>query len=121
MSVWVEILLGEPAAAGALLTEAEEDLRRVPDATAVHRHAEHLRTVLHSAAPDGQRPGLRLTEAEQRVVEMLSTHLSFAEIAAELDVSKNTVKTQAISAYRKLGVNSRSAAVEHARARGLVA
>src|SRR5207302_1561827 len=47
--VWVEILLGEPAAAAALLAEVEEDLRRVPDARAVHRRADQLRTLLHSS------------------------------------------------------------------------
>jgi LuxR family maltose regulon positive regulatory protein len=49
----------------------------------------------------------------------LSTHLSFREIGERLFVSSNTVKTQACSAYRKLGVSSRSAAVARMNELGL--
>jgi LuxR family maltose regulon positive regulatory protein len=52
-----------------------------------------------------------LTPAELRLVPLLATHLSFREIADELQVSRNTVKTQAISIYRKLGVSGRSEAI----------
>ena len=62
-----------------------------------------------------------LTAAEQRVLEFLPTNLSFASIAEECFVSRNTVKTQAISIYRKLGVSSRYNAVKIARELGLVA
>ena len=51
---------------------------------------------------------------------MLATHLSFREIGARLYVSRNTVKTQAISVYRKLGVSSRSDAIDRAAQLGLV-
>jgi LuxR family maltose regulon positive regulatory protein len=60
---------------------------------------------LRDAAPAG------LTPAELRLLPLLATHLTFREIAAELDVSRNTVKTQAISIYRKLGVSGRSEAI----------
>jgi len=46
---------------------------------------------------------------------MLSTHLSLPEIASELFLSPNTVKSQAVSIYRKLGVASRSQAVARSR------
>lgn len=52
-----------------------------------------------------------LTPAELRLLPLLATHLSFREIAEQLTVSRNTVKTQAISIYRKLGVTSRSDAI----------
>jgi LuxR family maltose regulon positive regulatory protein len=61
-----------------------------------------------------------LTAAELRLLPLLTTHLSFREIAEQLYVSRNTVKTQAISAYRKLGVSSRSDAIERAVTLGLV-
>ncbi len=61
-----------------------------------------------------------LTPAELRVLRLLPTHMSFAQIAAELYVSPNTVKTQAQSVYRKLGVSTRSAAVEAAVESGLL-
>jgi len=53
-------------------------------------------------------------------VPLLATHLSFRELGGRLYVSRNTIKTQAISAYRKLGVSNRSAAVERAIELGLV-
>jgi LuxR family maltose regulon positive regulatory protein len=61
-----------------------------------------------------------LTRAELRLLPMLSTHLSFKEIGERLHVSRNTIKTQAISVYRKLGVSSRSEAVAVAADLGLV-
>jgi LuxR family maltose regulon positive regulatory protein len=54
------------------------------------------------------------------VLPLLSTHLSFREIGERLHVSRNTIKTQAISVYRKLGVSSRSEAVTVAEDLGLV-
>jgi LuxR family maltose regulon positive regulatory protein len=64
--------------------------------------------------------GSGLTTAELRVLPLLATHLSFREIGECLYVSRNTIKTQAISVYRKLGVSSRSEAVARARELGLV-
>jgi LuxR family maltose regulon positive regulatory protein len=61
-----------------------------------------------------------LTTAELRLMPLLTTHLSFREIAEQLSVSRNTVKTQAISVYRKLNVSSRSEAIAYARGLGLV-
>jgi LuxR family maltose regulon positive regulatory protein len=46
--------------------------------------------------------------------------LSFEEIGERLHLSRNTIKTQAASVYRKLGVSTRSEAVEHAGRLGLV-
>jgi LuxR family maltose regulon positive regulatory protein len=61
-----------------------------------------------------------LTNAELRLVRLLPSHLSFGEIGARLHVSRNTVKSQALSVYRKLGVGCRSDAVAQARAAGLI-
>ena len=49
------------------------------------------------------------------VLPLLATHLSFPEIGAALFLSPNTVKSQAISLYRKLGVGTRSQAVARSR------
>jgi Bacterial regulatory proteins, luxR family len=46
--------------------------------------------------------------------------MSFREIGERLFVSRNTVKTQAISVYRKLGVSSRSEAIDQATKLGLL-
>lgn len=48
-----------------------------------------------------------LTRQEQRVLHFLVAELSYPEIARELVVSINTVKTQVNSIYRKLNVHSR--------------
>ena len=52
--------------------------------------------------------------------QLLPTHLSFRQMAADLHVSANTVKTHAHAVYRKLNVCSRSDAVVGARAVGLL-
>jgi LuxR family maltose regulon positive regulatory protein len=58
-----------------------------------------------------------LSERERAVLRLLPTLLSYPEIAGELFVSVNTVKTHVKSIYRKLDVTGRREAV--ARARGL--
>jgi LuxR family maltose regulon positive regulatory protein len=63
---------------------------------------------------------LSLTAAELRLLPLLTTHLSFREIGERLFVSRNTVKTQAISIYRKLGASSRAEAVDRAAELGLI-
>lgn len=58
--------------------------------------------------------------AELRILRFLPTHLSFREIAGRLNVSTNTVKTQAQSVYGKLKASSRSEAVARASEIGLL-
>jgi LuxR family transcriptional regulator, maltose regulon positive regulatory protein len=62
-----------------------------------------------------------LTHGETRVLHYLPTNLSAREIAGELYVSVNTVKTHQRHLYQKLGARTRSQAVEQARASGLLA
>jgi LuxR family maltose regulon positive regulatory protein len=66
-------------------------------------------------------PGEPLTESETRVLRYLPTHLGAPEIAAELHLSANTVKTHLRHLYQKLGAHSRQEAVQHARASGFLA
>ena len=63
---------------------------------------------------------MSLTGAELRLLPYLATHLMFPEIASRLFISRNTVKTEAVSIYRKLGVSSRSEAIERAVEVGLL-
>jgi ATP/maltotriose-dependent transcriptional regulator MalT len=59
--------------------------------------------------------GQRLTDRELTILRLLPTRLSQREIADELFVSVNTVKTHSRAIYRKLGVSSRQAATDRAR------
>lgn len=61
-----------------------------------------------------------LSEREMQVLRLLSTNLSNREIADELIVSINTVKTQIASIYAKLDAHAREDAVLKARALGLL-
>ena len=61
-----------------------------------------------------------LSKAELRLLPFLATHLSLRGIGERLFITRNTVKSEAISAYRKLGVSSRSEAVELAAELGLI-
>jgi LuxR family maltose regulon positive regulatory protein len=61
-----------------------------------------------------------LTEREQAVLHYLPSQLTQREIAAELYVSLNTVRTHCKAIYRKLGVGDRKAAVQAARDLGLL-
>jgi DNA-binding NarL/FixJ family response regulator len=61
-----------------------------------------------------------LTHGETRVLHYLPTNLSAPEIADELCLSVNTVKTHQRHLYQKLGARSRTQAVEKARALGLL-
>jgi LuxR family transcriptional regulator, maltose regulon positive regulatory protein len=53
------------------------------------------------------------------VLRLLPSHLTLREVASRLQ-SANTVKTQVHAVYRKLDARSRSEAVAHAGAIGLI-
>jgi LuxR family maltose regulon positive regulatory protein len=113
-------LVGEIDTARGIIGEAATLLADYPDPGRLPEFLADAKSRLDAIdAPLGVTAS-PLTPAELRVLTYLPTHLSFAEIAEESYVSRNTVKTQAIAVYRKLGVSSRGAAVERARAAGLL-
>lgn len=61
-----------------------------------------------------------LTRREQEVLNLLPSLRSLEEIAMDLTVSLNTVKTHVRSIYGKLGVQSRRQAVQTARGQGFL-
>ncbi|MBV8999439.1 MAG: AAA family ATPase [Solirubrobacterales bacterium] len=80
--------------------------------------------VLAGAVPPGGVPAGdvdALSEAELRVVRYLPTNLRTPEIASELFVSTNTVRTHLRHIYAKLGAHGRAEAVDRARQLGLLA
>jgi LuxR family maltose regulon positive regulatory protein len=73
-----------------------------------------------AAAAGGEEQQTMLSERELTVLGLLPSLLSFDEIAADLTVSVNTVKSHVRSIYTKLGVNSRRTAVLSAHEHGLL-
>jgi LuxR family maltose regulon positive regulatory protein len=114
------LALHDPRGASTLHHEAEEILRRRPRLGTLAAEAEEIRAEITSTVDESSGWASTLTAAELRLLPLLTTHLSFREIAERLFVSRNTVKTQAISVYRKLDASSRSEAIERAVALGLV-
>jgi LuxR family maltose regulon positive regulatory protein len=72
-----------------------------------------------AVAPGGQRL-IRLTRQEERLLCALSEDADEQALAVALEVSRNTVRTQLHTLYRKFGVNSRGALRAHARRQGLL-
>ncbi|MGH3181502.1 MAG: LuxR C-terminal-related transcriptional regulator, partial [Streptosporangiaceae bacterium] len=56
-----------------------------------------------------------LTEREREVLQLVSGMLNTAEVASEMYISVNTVKTHLKSIYRKLAAAHRAEAVRRAR------
>ncbi len=113
------LALGDPRA-HTLLDEIRDVLNDHPYLGVLADQADELETDLAAMPEHGNGAAAGLTGAELRLLPLLSTHLSFREIGEELFVSRNTIKTQAISVYRKLGVSSRSDAIDRAALLGLV-
>jgi LuxR family transcriptional regulator, maltose regulon positive regulatory protein len=118
--------LAEPE--GILLPFALVEIRELLERHRGHRtsHATLLSSILDlldgSSPPDAAPPLLDpLSDAELRVVRYLPGNLSAGEIASELCLSPNTVRTHMRHIYAKLDVHSRSEAVERARVLRLLA
>jgi LuxR family maltose regulon positive regulatory protein len=102
------------------MQEVSELLRRRPGLGNLIGQAQALRDRLANESGPSAPGASSLTAAEMRLLPMLSTHLSFAEIAAEMFLSRHTISSQAMSIYRKLEVGSRSQAVARSRELGLL-
>jgi LuxR family maltose regulon positive regulatory protein len=116
---------GEPAEARRLLARARGLLESLPDpGDGLGRLAQTEKTLRLRASsrdPGGtSAPYWELSERELDVLRLLPSKLSQREIAAELYVSFNTVRTHTRVIFRKLGVTSRAEAVARARELGLL-
>jgi ATP/maltotriose-dependent transcriptional regulator MalT len=72
------------------------------------------------AALDGSLLGSEPTGAELRVLRLLDSQRTLAEIASELYVTRDTVKSHVRRLYRRLGESTRAGAIATARERGLL-
>lgn len=111
------VILAEVALSGGDVTRAEHWVARSAsilhtwtDAGIFRQRVDRLRRALLEL-----RQLEPLTPMEERVLELLATHLTSTEIAESLVISRNTLKTHLRSLYRKLDVHSRSEAVGRAR------
>jgi LuxR family maltose regulon positive regulatory protein len=111
---------GDQATARHLLREIDDILVRRPALGALVAEVAQLRHVVSSSQRAGATGASPLTPAELRLLPYLQTHLTIREIAERTFVSRNTVSSQVSGIYRKLGVSSRTDAVEQATAVGLL-
>jgi LuxR family maltose regulon positive regulatory protein len=75
-----------------------------------------------ASPPAAERPPVEpLSDSELRLLRYLPTNLTAPEIAGELYVSRNTVKTHMRNLYAKLGTHRRAEAVARGRDLGLLA
>jgi ATP/maltotriose-dependent transcriptional regulator MalT len=120
--ILIEVLLGEVQLARGELEEAERWARRAeatlassPDPGMLRRRAKRLREALEE-----RRLADPLTAAERRVLDLLPTQFTAPQIAAQLFITTNTVKSHMKHLYTKLGVKTRTDAVERSRELGLL-
>jgi LuxR family transcriptional regulator, maltose regulon positive regulatory protein len=115
-SLWLADVVG----ARTFLAEASRLARRTTGAVTFAHWFDDAWAYMDTLAETKLAGPSSLTIAELRILRFLPSHRSFREIAAQLGVSANTVKTQAHAVYRKLGAASRSEAVARAEAAGLL-
>ena len=109
----ISLNLGDLAGALEFARVASDALQGYPDAGTLPARLQRFEERIRRGK------GYELTPAELRLIGFLPTHLSLQEIADRLHLSRPTVKTQVASIYQKLGIKSRSEAVEIIEQSGL--
>jgi LuxR family maltose regulon positive regulatory protein len=113
---------GQPELARAHFDEAGRILKTCADPGILTAIADEVEPVRGRGAPPDivlRSMPEPLTKRERNVLRLLNSELSLREIAAELFVSYNTVKSQTRAVYRKLGVSTRAEAVAISKRRTL--
>jgi LuxR family maltose regulon positive regulatory protein len=111
----VRLARGQAAEAERWAAKAEEVLAHYPDVGMLRGRTRRLREALEE-----RRMADPLTAAERRVLDLLPTQLTAGQMATRLFLTENTVKSHLSHIYRKLGVTTRTDAVEAARRLGLL-
>ncbi len=114
----------EPAAARRLLGRVRDILAALPDPGDGQRRLDRTEKALRLRSTRDRdaaaAPFWELSQRELEVLRLLPSRLSQREIAAELYVSFNTIRTHTRVIFSKLGVSSRTEAVARARELGLL-
>ena len=105
--------LGKRERSQAAITEARSIIGSCPDPGILTERLSACRRCPRADTSSGDE---KLTRRERRVLQLLTSDLSERDIGHELYVSHNTVHSHVRSIYRKLGVSSRSGALERTRA-----
>jgi len=113
------ISLGDTGGARAVLRQAHDIFHQRPGLGYLQKQAAELQSSLDRDPPASHGVS-SLTTAELRLLPLLPTHLTLAEIGERLHITRNTVKTQAVAIYRKFGVSSRGAAISRMYELGLL-
>jgi LuxR family maltose regulon positive regulatory protein len=113
------LALSDTDGAQLVVREAEQISRQRPQLGTLTASLQAMRRQLADAGSTLVGSST-LTAAELRLLPLLPTYLSFQDIADRLLVSRNTVKTHALSIYGKLQASSRGEAVERAVEIGLL-
>jgi LuxR family maltose regulon positive regulatory protein len=106
------VVTSAPQVASYVIMHAAR-MQRDPFTERMTAAALEVHAALQPAFQAGHGLAEPLTTAEQRILELLPTS-TYLEIAATRYISRNTVKTHLRSIYQKLGVGSRSEAIERA-------
>jgi LuxR family maltose regulon positive regulatory protein len=116
----VYFAMSDATTARHLLREIDDILQHRPALGVLVEEVSEFRRLLESSTQAGVIGVPPLTPAELRLLPYLQTHLTFRDIGERLFVSRNTVNSEIRSIYRKLGVSSRSEAVQEATRIGLL-
>lgn len=118
---YVRVFVDEGVPMVGLLSLALSRWKRKPEEGFIYRLLQVLQAetsgqeVFSPMVPNGEPPFEPLSTRERKVLRLLAAGLSNAEIASELVVSINTIRTQARSIYHKLNVKNRHEAAALAR------
>ncbi|HEX5696699.1 MAG TPA: LuxR C-terminal-related transcriptional regulator [Acidimicrobiia bacterium] len=111
--------LADAVGARVLVRDAHDVVAQRPDLGELTAQLSEIDATLSHFGSGVAGPSA-LTKAELRLLPLLASHLTFPEIGDRLFISKHTVKSHAMSIYRKLGTSSRSEAVARAVESGLL-
>jgi LuxR family maltose regulon positive regulatory protein len=114
------LALSDIGGARTVLAEARDFQAHRPNIGTLADGLDRVEDAIRRVRGSGVSGPESLSAAELRVLALLPTHLSFRQIGERLFVSNNTVKSHAMSIYHKLGVSSRSEAVERSAKLGLL-
>jgi len=113
------LALADPAGARSVLFQVRDIVAECPDLGIVAEQSAKLLTTVNELGT-GVIGVSSLTASELRIVPFLATYLTLQQIADRLYLSRHTVKSHALSIYRKVDAAGRSEAIEHLIAAGLV-